>query len=107
MRLFEFPKSLVSQGVERVVVTQVLRCQSFRHLSIEEGSRRVLEINEFLAAVCDTEHIRFWKHKGMWNLPLIISRRDGVHFNDLGNYKLWLSVRGAVFLALKGIKGRG
>ena len=26
---------------------------------------------------------------------------DGVHFNDLGNYKLWRSVKGAVFVALK------
>ena len=31
MRVFEFAKSLVSGGVERVVVTQVVRRQSFRH----------------------------------------------------------------------------
>ena len=43
----------------------------------------------------------------MWNSPLIVFRGDGVHFNDLRNYKLWRSVRGAVFLALKGINGRG
>ena len=107
MRVFIFVKSLVSRGVERVVVTQVVRRQSFRHLSIAEGSRRVLEINNFLSAACATEHIRFWRHKGMWNSPLIMFRGGGVHFNDLRNYKLWRSVRGAVFLALKGINGRG
>ena len=74
---FEFVKSLVSRCVERVVVTQVLHRQSFHHLSFAEGSRRVLEINEFLAAVCATEHIRFWKHKGMWNSPLLMFRGDG------------------------------
>ena len=36
-RVFEFVKSLVSRGVERVVVTQVVRRQSVRHLSIAEG----------------------------------------------------------------------
>ena len=107
MRVFELAKSLVSRGVERVVVTQVVHRQSFRHLSVAEGSRRVVAINEFLAVVCATEHIRFWKHKGMWNSPLLMFRGDGVHFNDLGNYKLWRSVRGAVFLALKGVHGRG
>ena len=107
MRVFEFAKSLVSRGVERVVVIQVVRRQSFRHLSITESSRRVLEINAFLSAVCATEHIRFLRHKGMWNSPLIMFRGDGVHFNDLGNYKLWRCVRGAVFLALNGINGRG
>ena len=49
MRVFELAKS-VSRGVERVV-TQVLRRHRFHHISIEEGPRRVLEINEFLAAV--------------------------------------------------------
>ena len=51
MRVFELAKS-VSRGVERVVVAQVLRRHHFHHISIEEGSRRVIEINEFLAAVC-------------------------------------------------------
>ena len=107
MRVFEFAKSLVSRGVERVVVPQVVRRQSFRHLSVTEGSRRGLEINDFLSAVCATEHISFWRHKGMWNSPVIMFRGNGVHFNDLGNDKLWRSVCGAVFLALKGINGRG
>ena len=67
------------------------RCWSFHHLSIQEGSRRVIETrvietNEFLAAVCDTERIQFWKNKGMWNSLQIIFSGD--HFNDLGNYKL-------------------
>ena len=29
------------------------------------------------------------------------SRKMGVHFNDLGNYKLWQSAKGVVFVALK------
>ena len=27
-----------------------------------------------------------------------LSLGDGVHFNDLGNYKLWRSVKGTVFV---------
>ena len=59
MRVFELAKSLVSREVERVVVTQVLRHQHFCHFSFEEGSCNVLDINEFLTAIC-TSHIRFW-----------------------------------------------
>ena len=43
-----------TRGVERVVVAQVLRRQRFRHISIEEGSRRVIEINEFLSVTQTT-----------------------------------------------------
>lgn len=103
MRLFELAQALVAKGVSQVVVCQVVRRQSVRPISLDEGAKRVLEINEFLGAVCDTEHLSFWRHRGFWQSQRNIFRGDGVHFNDLGNYKLWRSVKGAVFVALKGM----
>ena len=38
MRLYEFAKELLTMGVRRVVVCQVVRRQSWRHIKNEEGS---------------------------------------------------------------------
>ena len=83
------------------VVCQIVRRQCVRRYSWEDGTQRVADTNEFLKAVCDTERLSFWYHRGFWQSQRNIFRGDGVHFNDLGNYKLWRSVKGAVFVALK------
>ena len=101
MRLYEYAQSLLARGVLHVVVCQIVRRQCVRRYSWEDGTQRVVDINEFLKAVCDTERLSFWYHRGFWQSQRNIFRGDGVHFNDLGNYKLWRSVKGAVFVALK------
>ena len=88
MRSGDWQSTVASDGktgkLARREAVQLIHRQSFRHPSIEEDSHRVLESNEFLAAVCDTDCIRFWKHKGMCNsLQIIFS---GAHFNDLGPF---------------------
>ena len=94
-----------------MVGCQVVRPQAWRHITLNEGSQRarararVQEINEFLKSVCLTDRISFWPHKlilGWWQkfVPsqwLSFKR----YLNDRGNYKLWRSVKGAVFLAVK------
>ena len=99
MRLYELAKTLIRHGVERVVVCQVVRRQAWRHITVNEGSQRVQEMNKFLKSVCHTNRISFWAHKGFWASARNIFRRDQINLNDHGNYKLWRSVKGAVFLA--------
>ena len=102
MRLYEYAQALVTMGVKRVVVCQIVRRQSWRHISYEEGTARVAEVNEFLRAVCETILMyRSGDIGGFWNVQRQIFRPDGVHFNDLGNHKLFRSVKGAVFSAGK------
>ena len=62
------------------------------------------DLNECLKAVCDDEHLSFWQHQGFWNIQKQIFRHDVIHFNDLGNYKLWQSVKGEIFGALKSVQ---
>ena len=104
MHLYEYVQSLIARGVSHVVV-----CQTVRHqYSWKEGTQKVLDVNEFMKAVCDTERLSFcspWPscappfcHRGFCQSQRNIFRDDGVHFNDLGNYKLWRSVKGAVFV---------
>ena len=105
MRLYEYAQSLVAMGVKHVVVCQIIRHQCVRRLSWDEGTQRVLEINEFLRAVSDTDRLSFWVHRGFWQSLHNIFRADGVHFNDRGNFKLWRSIKGAIFGALKQVHG--
>ena len=105
MRLYEYAQSLVAMGVKHVVVCQIIRRQCVRRLSWDEGTQRVLEINEFLRAVSDTDRLSFWVHRGFWQSLHNIFRADGVHFNDRGNFKLWRSIKGAIFGALKRVHG--
>ena len=59
-------------------------------------------VNEVIRAECkQSHHVSFWKHKGFMNSQELIFHTDGVHFNDLGSYKLFRSYRGAVLRAAK------
>ena len=94
MHLYEYAQSLIARSVSHVVVCQTVR----RQFSWKEGTQLVLDVNEFMKAVCDTECLSFWSHRQFCQSQRYIFRGDGVHFNDLGNYKLWRSVKGAVFV---------
>ena len=48
MEIFTLACDLVSCGVNHVTVCQVLRRNSWRHFSYQEGANRVSGINEFL-----------------------------------------------------------
>ena len=100
MRLYELAKSLIARGVRHVIICQIVRRQKWRHFSPEQGAMAAVAANEFLAAVCDgCADISFWKHKGLWSSVRPVFRLDGVHYNELGNYKLFRSVRGAILYA--------
>ena len=84
-----------------VTVCQVLRRNSsWRNFSYQEGANRVSDINEFLLAACsEPGKVAFWKHRALWLEGAELFRHDGVHYNSLGNFKLYNSVRGAIFQA--------
>lgn len=41
-------------------------------------------------------NVVFWRHRGLHNPEVDIYKPDGVHLNDVGNYRLFRSVRGCV-----------
>ena len=100
MEVYTLARDLVRCGVNHVTVCQVLRRNSWRHFSYQEGADRVSCVNEFLlAAYGGPGNVAFWKHSGMWQEGADIFRTDGIHFNSLGNFKLYKSVRGAIYQA--------
>lgn len=100
--LLEFATELVAFGVSHVVIGQLIRREGWRHLSPAEGAARAASVNEIVKAECEQCHqVSFWKHKGFMNPQDRVFREDGVHLNDLGNYKLFRSYRGAILRAAK------
>ncbi|XP_061167216.1 uncharacterized protein LOC133176061 [Saccostrea echinata] len=67
-----------------------------RLVSAELYTRRVNQANENLRINCFEHKLTYWKLRGFTNSrdPIL---RDGVHLNNLGNYKLVRQIRG-VFL---------
>ena len=53
MEIYTLARDLVSCGVNHVTVCQVLRRNSWRHFSYQEGVDRVSGVNEFLLAACN------------------------------------------------------
>ena len=105
MRIFECAKQIISLGVSRVVVCQIVRREKWRQFSYEAGTMAVTDANEFMQAACGGHAtISFWKHKGLWSSERAAFRLDGVHFNNLGNYKLLRSIRGAIITASKSVQ---
>ena len=85
-------------SVNNVTVCQVVRHNSWRHFSYQEGAGRVSCVNEFLLAACSGPgNVAFWTHHGMWQEGADIFRQGGLHLNSLGNFKLYKSVLGAIY----------
>ena len=99
---------LLGLGVKQVAVCQVIRRRKWRNFSYEECAARVFQVNDYLEHFCnDTEGIFFWRHKRLWNSIRPVFRRDGVHFSDIGNFRLYRSIRGAVIKAVKQVTDGG
>ena len=98
-QLVEFANELVVVGVSHVVICQLIWCDSWRHFSTEVGAALVACVNDFVKAACEgCKQVSFWKHKGFWNSQSVVFRDD--HINDLGNYKLYRSIRGIILRAV-------
>ena len=98
--LQRFASELLAMGVSRFAVCQVVRRQRWRNFSFEEGAARVIALNAELESLCKgVDGMFFWRHKRLWNSIRVVFRRDGVHFSDIGNYRFFRSIRGAIMKA--------
>jgi lysophospholipase L1-like esterase len=58
--------------------------------------------NQYLSDLnTNNSSIALWKHRGIWNPNEWIYGTDGVHFNDLGKFKLFNSYRAAAVFAMR------
>ena len=100
MRMYMMGKDLVDLGVSQVVMCQMIRPRVWRHFTREDGTDRVARANDFLLTVCSgCPGLYYWRHRGLVNSAKDVFNVDGVTLNNLGNYKLFRSFRGALMMA--------
>ena len=84
-------------NVKSIAVCQVIRRHSPQCTAY---NLKVTKLHLYLKAVLEPiPYCLYWKHRGFWNSRENIYLPDGVHLNDLGNLKLFRSIRGAVIKA--------
>ena len=85
-------------NVKSIAVFQVIRRHSPECTAY---NFKVTKLHLYLKAVLEPiPYCFYWRHRGFWNSRENIYLPDGVHLNDLGNLKLFRSIRGAVIKAL-------
>ena len=102
--LLNFVYDLLDRGVERVIVGEnIYRYGKAIPEDCPDVNYKINDLNRFLRVRMNEDfcHDRsLWRHKGLWNFTRPVYCDDGIHLNDLGNLRLYRSVRAAL---LKGI----
>ena len=81
-----------------------VRRKKWRHLDYDTGATRVASSNTALQSACEGRRgLFYWRHKYLWNSPAKVFRQYGVHLFDIGNFRLFRSIRGAIFRAVSRI----
>ena len=95
-------RDLTQSGVQKVIFGQVL-CREDRAIprNIPMFNWKVVVINRLMAQVLSNlPNTQFWKHRGIWNSVYPILLDDGLHLTEIGNHRLFRSVRGAIIQAV-------
>ena len=89
---------LLAIGVQQVGLCQIEHRVKWHHCSVEEGTARADSVNVKMEAECQGSVSQFyWRHKSLWTSPVQVFRSDKVHYNEVGNLRLYRSIRGAIF----------
>ena len=102
--IHEFVQEIINKRVERVIVGEVLfRTQAGVGYEERLFNGKVTVLNRYLSAVInDMQAGMFWHHRGFWrDFKKNLDGEDGTHLNELGLYKYFRSLRGAILVTLK------
>lgn len=102
----EFADKLISEfSLNKVLVGKLAQRKKTRNITVEEYNEKVHKTNRYIENYCEPlssfSSATFWNHKGIANPGKNIYFRDGVHMNDLGNLKLYRSIRSGVLASMK------
>lgn len=89
----------------KVLVGKLVERKKTRNIDVDEYNEKVQFTNTYLQNFCDDlssfNTPSFWHHKGIVNPAKNIYYKDRVHMNDLGNLKLYRSIRSGVLASMK------
>ena len=95
-------RNLVQAGIQRVIFGQVLwRGDNGNPAACQHYNWKVVILNRRMAQMLPRmPSTTFWKHRGLWNSAYPILTHDGVHLSEVGNHRLFRSIRGAIIQAI-------
>ena len=93
-----------SLNVCHVVVGEAMPRQKHYH-QFPYFNQNIDILNRYLSVVLEPiPYVTFWRHKCVKDSKLKLYKRDQIHMNELGNFKLYKSFRGALIQALKALQ---
>ena len=67
------------------------------HFGRDMFNNKANTLSKYLRVVLESiPYACYWKHRGFWNSKSRFLHCDGVHLNNLGHFKLYRSLRGAI-----------
>lgn len=91
-----------SYGVEVICV-----CQTIYRQDAPYFNKQVNLLTKYLKVVLEPmPYVLYWRHRGFWHCKSRVLARDGVHLNNLGHYKYFRSLRGAVLRCMRAFSAR-
>ena len=107
-QLYQLAQAVENYGVKRVIVGEVIfRQEKGIPGEATDYNYQVMNMNRYLQSVMapqNNEHFFFWRHKYLWGSKIQIYDDDGIHLNELGDTRLYRSIRGAIFKMAREIK---
>ena len=78
-------------------VKRICVCQTIYRENAPLFNNQVNILSKYVGVVLEPiPYACYWKHRGFWKSKSRFFHRDGVHLNNLGHYKLYRSLRGAI-----------
>ena len=102
-KLDDFANWLKQNCAVRVVyICELFTRKRARFVSPENYEARRIATNTYLATLLeDSDSIKIWRHRRIFNSPNNIFDGDGTHLNCLGTKKFYESLKRAVILAIQ------
>ena len=86
--------------INQITFVQPLERQHTRHVPVQIYNNLVKYANNFLKSqLKENKCLHYWKLTGVKNSEINLYQ-DGVHFNDVGNYRYYKNLRGAIIQSL-------
>ena len=106
--LQDLANDLIQRGVHFVMLGQVvMRADRAIPRATRSYNTKVRHFNAYMTdlfAPGTPLPARFWRHRGMTYAGRSILGPDGVHLNQLGHYRLFRSIRGALLFAISRVR---
>ena len=100
-KIEDFAQWILHERIAKVVyVCELFARSKPRGVDPEVYESRRLAVNNYLGTLLEESgHVKFWRHRRIFNSPQNIFISDGTHLNDVGTKKFYESLKRCTILA--------